>query len=202
MALASGIEMSQSRLIEENGNCHFMTKRFDRTSDGEKIHTLTLCGMAHLDYKKRETNSYESFFDTMVALNLPSSDFQEGFRRMVFNALAANCDDHTGNISFLMDKDGIWRLAPAYDLTFSYNPTGKWTHQHLMSINGKWKDFNRRDFICIANRYGVDDPESIIQQVYHAVTGWYDLGSQAGLSPIHIQRIEKAIMDRRGLLSI
>lgn len=130
-----GIEMSECSLIEENGRAHFLTKRFDR-ENGHKIHMQTLCGMAHYDFRLRRGYSYEQAFTVMRRLRLPYSQAQEMFRRMVFNVVARNQDDHTKNISFLMDESGSWRLSPAYDMGYAYNPSGFWTATHQMSING------------------------------------------------------------------
>ncbi|MCM1170233.1 MAG: type II toxin-antitoxin system HipA family toxin, partial [Bacteroides sp.] len=130
-----GMEMSECSLIEENGRAHFLTKRFDRVN-GEKVHMQTLCAIAHYDYRMLRAYSYEQAFNVMRELHLPYAQAQEMFRRMVFNVVIRNQDDHTKNISFLMDKNGKWSLSPAYDMGFSYNPDGDWTSQHQMSING------------------------------------------------------------------
>lgn len=141
-----GIKMSDCSLIEENGRAHFLTKRFDRQS-GDKIHMQTLCGIAHYDYRNPRAYSYEQAFNVMRALRLPYSQAQEMFRRMVFNVVIRNQDDHTKNISFLMDRQGKWNLSPAYDMGFAYNPKGGWTAQHQMSINGKYDDIYRKDLL-------------------------------------------------------
>ena len=140
-----GIEMSECSLIEENGRAHFLTKRFDRVN-GEKVHMQTLCAVAHYDYRLLRAYSYEQALNVMRILRLPYSQAQEMFRRIVFNVLVRNQDDHTKNISFLMDKNGKWRLSPAYDMGFSYNPDGGWTSQHQMSINGKF-DGDRKSVV-------------------------------------------------------
>ncbi|MDR1914285.1 MAG: type II toxin-antitoxin system HipA family toxin, partial [Clostridiales bacterium] len=137
MATACAIEMSDCRLLEENGRAHFMTKRFDRMGANEKLHMQTLCGLAHFDYNRPGAYSYEQLFQTMRTLRLPHAAAEQVYRRMVFNVVARNQDDHTKNFSFLMDKDGKWRLSPAYDLVYSYNPQGDYTSLHQMSINGK-----------------------------------------------------------------
>ena len=133
---ACGINMSECSLIEENGRAHFLTKRFYRVN-GEKIHMQTLCAIAHYDYRMLRAYSYEQAFNVMRNLRLPYSQAQEMFRRLVFNVVVRNQDDHTKNISFLMDKTGKWSLSPAYDMGFAYNPAGGWTAQHQMSVNGK-----------------------------------------------------------------
>jgi serine/threonine-protein kinase HipA len=182
MALHAGINMMPCRLLEENGRAHFMTKRFDRTHNNQKLHMQTLCAMAHLDYKKKSTNSYAQLLLTIKALELPRADLLEAYRRMIFNALAKNCDDHTKNFSFLLPQDGQWRLSPAYDVTFAHAPNGEWTAQHLMSINGKFKDFNTQDFMEIADRFGIGEAKKIIREVAVAVQAWPEFANAAGIS--------------------
>jgi serine/threonine-protein kinase HipA len=143
MARAAGIHMTPCRLLKENGRAHFMTQRFDREGQSGRHHMQTLCAMAHVDYKKKGTNAYAQLFHTLGQLALPYEDLEEAFRRMVFNVMARNCDDHTKNFAFLLRQGGTrWKLAPAYDVTFAHNPKGEWTHQHLMSVNGKFKGFD------------------------------------------------------------
>ena len=137
MARAAGITMSDCRLLEENGRAHFMTRRFDRGPDGGKFHMQSLCAMGHFDFNQAGAYSYEQAFQTARRLQLPQPDLTELYRRALFNILARNQDDHTKNIAFLMDKQGRWSLSPAYDLTYSYNPSGEWTARHQMSVNGK-----------------------------------------------------------------
>ncbi|MDE6557301.1 MAG: type II toxin-antitoxin system HipA family toxin [Duncaniella sp.] len=166
-----GIEMSECSLIEENGRAHFLTKRFDRIN-GEKIHMQTLCGIAHYDFRMPRSYSYEQAFNIMRALRLPYSQAQEMFRRMVFNVIVRNQDDHTKNISFLMDKTGRWRLSPAYDMGFAYNPKGGWTSQHQMSINGKFDDITRQDLLEFARRNNIKDAPEIIEGIIETASRW------------------------------
>ena len=163
--------MSEFTLIEENGRAHFLTKRFDRIN-GEKVHMQTLCGIAHYDYRMPRSYSYEQAFNIMRALRLPYSQAQEMFRRMVFNVVVRNQDDHTKNISFLMDKTGKWKLSPAYDMGFAYNPKGGWTSQHQMSINGKFDNITRQDLIELARRNNIKDPVQIIENVVETASRW------------------------------
>ena len=137
MASEAGITMSPCRLFEENGRAHFMTQRWDRIAN-EKIHAQTLCAMMHLDYRQKAAHDYAQYFEAITRLGLPRSARDQAFRRMVLNVLAYNRDDHSKNFSFIMNRDGQWRLAPAYDVTYAYNPQGEWTYQHLMSVNGKF----------------------------------------------------------------
>ncbi len=166
-----GIEMADCSLIEENGRAHFLTKRFDRVN-GEKIHMQTLCGIVHYDYRMPYSYSYEQAFNIMRALRLPYSQAQEMFRRMVFNVIVRNQDDHTKNISFLMNKSGKWRLSPAYDMGFAYNPKGDWTSQHQMSINGKFDNITRNDLLELARRNNIKDAQEIIDQIQTSVSQW------------------------------
>lgn len=166
-----GIKMSDCSLIEENGRAHFLTKRFDR-QDGEKIHMQTLCGIAHYDYRNPRSYSYEQAFNVMRVLRLPYSQAQEMFRRLVFNVVIRNQDDHTKNISFLMDRQGKWALSPAYDMGFAYNPKGGWTAQHQMSVNGKFDDITRQDLLEFAKRNNIKEPDEIIDRITEVSSRW------------------------------
>lgn len=166
-----GIEMSDCSLIKENGRAHFLTKRFDR-QNGEKIHMQTLCGIAHYDYRNPRSYSYEQTFNVMRALRLPYSQAQEMFRRLVFNVVIRNQDDHTKNISFLMDRKGKWTLSPAYDMGFAYNPKGGWTAQHQMSINGKFDDITRQDLLEFAKRNNIKEATEIIDRIAEVSSRW------------------------------
>ncbi len=166
-----GIEMSDCSLIKENGRAHFLTKRFDR-QNGEKIHMQTLCGIAHYDYRNPRSYSYEQAFNVMRALRLPYSQAQEMFRRLVFNVVIRNQDDHTKNISFLMDRKGKWTLSPAYDMGFAYNPNGGWTAQHQMSINGKFDDITRQDLLEFAKRNNIKEATEIIDRITEVSSRW------------------------------
>jgi len=185
MVLAAGIEMSECRLYRENGRSHFMTRRFDRTSEGRKIFMQTLCGIAHMDFNQAGAYSYEQAMDVALKIGLGKDALEQLFRRMVFNVFARNQDDHTKNISFLMDKQGQWSLAPAYDMTYSHNPVGAWTHQHQMRINGKRDGFIRQDFHAIARRFNIASAtaiDEIIDAVDHALSTWPTLANEAGVS--------------------
>ena len=146
MARDAGVRMSECRLLEEHGRRHFMTRRFDRGPNGEKVHMQSLCAIAHFDFNSAGAHSYEQAFDIARRLGLGSGAVEELFRRMTFNIVARNQDDHVKNIAFLMDKTGSWSLAPAFDLTWSYNPGGAWTAQHQMTMNGKRDEFTLADF--------------------------------------------------------
>ena len=167
-------------MIEENGRAHFLTQRFDR-NNGKKIHLQTLCGIAHFDYRIHRAYSYEQAFNVMRALRLPYSAAQEMFRRMVFNVVVRNQDDHTKNISFLMGEDGIWRLSPAYDMGYAYNPKGGWTATHQMSINGKFDDITRQDLMTFAHQNNIKDAAMIIDEVSEVASQWPNLAAECGV---------------------
>lgn len=166
-----GIDMTDCSLIEENGRAHFLTKRFDRER-GKKVHMQTLCGIAHYDYRIHRAYSYEQAFNVMRTLRLPYSEAQEMFRRMVFNVILRNQDDHTKNISFLMDERGKWRLTPAYDMGYVYNPNGGWTATHQMSINGKFDNITRQDLIECAAKNNIKGANEIIDHIKEAASKW------------------------------
>lgn len=171
IAKKCGIAMTDCSIIEENGRAHFLTKRFDR-KNGEKMHMQTLCGIAHYDFHLQRAYSYEQAFNVMRRLRLPYAQAEEMFRRMVFNVVIRNQDDHTKNISFLMDKNGKWNLSPAYDIGFAYNPNGAWTNTHQMSINGKYDNITRQDLLACASTNNIKNASDIINQVCQAVAEW------------------------------
>lgn len=175
-----GIDMTECSLIEENGRAHFMTKRFDR-ENGKKVHMQTLCGIAHYDFRLLRGYSYEQAFNVMRRLRLPYSQAQEMFRRMVFNVIVRNQDDHTKNISFLMNQNGQWRLSPAYDMGYAYNPSGTWTKTHQMSINGKFDDLTRKDLLECATANNIKNAPEIIDQICEMASGWPELARECGV---------------------
>lgn len=180
LAKECGIEMTDCSLIEENGRAHFLTKRFDR-ANGEKIHMQTLCGIAHYDFHFRRAYSYEQAFNVMRRLRLPYSQAEEMFLRMVFNVVIRNQDDHTKNISFLMDKTGKWTLSPVYDIGFAYNPKGSWTDTHQMSINGKFDDITRQDLLVCAAANNIKNAAEIIDKVCETTAKWPEMAKNCGV---------------------
>jgi len=194
MAREAGINMTECRLLEENRGSHFMTRRFDRINGNEKVHMQTLCGMAHYDYKMLRAFSYEQVFQVMRRLRLPYSQAEEMYRRMVFNVIARNQDDHTKNISFLMDKNGQWSLSPAYDLSWAYNPAGTWTSKHQMSINNKWDDISRDDLLSVAKNVNIRHANDIINKVVEAVSKWRQWAKEYGIPSHSITTIQNALL--------
>lgn len=183
-----GIEMTDCSLIEENGRAHFLTRRFDR-ENGEKLHMQTLCGMAHYDFRLQRGYSYEQAFNVMRRLRLPYSQAQEMFRRMVFNVVLRNQDDHTKNISFLMGRDGQWKLSPAYDMGFAFNPDGAWTKTHQMSINGKFDNLTREDLLECAAANNIKNAQEIIDQICEVAAGWPVLAKECGVPQAMIDAV-------------
>ncbi len=183
LAKSCGIEMSECSLIEENGRAHFLTKRFDRKG-GKKVHMQTLCGIAHFDYRLHRAYSYEQAFNVMRALRLSYPEARQMFRRMVFNVVVRNQDDHTKNISFLMEEDGKWQLSPAYDMGYAYNPQGGWTATHQMSINGRFDDITRNDLLAFATQNNIKDATSIIDEVCEAASHWTEISKECGVPSV------------------
>ena len=195
MARDCGIEMSECRLFEENSRRHFMTKRFDRTNEGQKIHMQSLGALAHYDFNLAGAYSYEQAFMTIRQLGLPMSAIEQQFRRMVFNIIIRNQDDHVKNIAFLMDKTGQWKLSPAYDMTYSFNPSGRWTATHQMTMNGKRENFTLKDFKSCATvalmKQGQD--KLIIAEVLDVVTHWREYAKAAEIPDFTSNRIYRAL---------
>ncbi|MFC1817990.1 type II toxin-antitoxin system HipA family toxin [Thermodesulfobacteriota bacterium] len=191
MAEQCGIDMTECRLFEEGGRAHFMTKRFDRTDNGEKVHMQSLCALAHFDFNEAGSYSYEQAFQVMRQLRLPYTDAEQLFRRMVFNLVARNQDDHTKNINFLMDKTGKWRLSPAFDVIYAHNPSGKWTNKHQMSVNGKREGFTHNDLIAVANEMNIKNGSQIVDQIVDVVSQWKEFARQTGVENRQIEAISR-----------
>lgn len=197
MAQKAGLEMSECRLLTEHGRAHFMTKRFDRIGGNEKVHMQTLCGLAHYDYKMLHAYSYEQAFQVMRRLHLPYGQAEQMFRRMTFNVIARNQDDHTKNISFLMDKTGIWKLSPAYDVSWAYNPKGEWTSHHQMSVNNKWDDILRKDLMAVAESMHIRRANDIINEVCSAVSLWPIIAKEYDIPREMIAEIDNTLLYRK-----
>ncbi|MDR0970157.1 MAG: type II toxin-antitoxin system HipA family toxin [Lentimicrobiaceae bacterium] len=193
MATAAGINMTESRILQEGPRSHFMTRRFDRIGANEKLHTQTLCGLVHFDYRMQRSYSYEQLFEVLRRLKLPSNQQEQMYRRMVFNVVGRNQDDHTKNVSFIMNRRGEWSLSPAYDVSWAYNPAGEWTSRHQMSINNKWDDITRTDLVEFARRCDIDKPTEIIEQVVDAVSLWSQIATELSIPQPQIDAIEKTL---------
>src|SRR3984885_14730175 len=206
MAADAGIEISECALMEEGGRRHFMTRRFDRLSDGGKLHMQSLAALAHFDFNAAGAYSYEQAFDVIKRLGLSARAREQQFRRMIFNVVARNQDDHVKNIAFLMDKAGAWSLSPAFDVTYAYNPTGLWTSRHQMTINGKSDAFTREDFKAVAQVAGLKRgrSETILTEVMATVKEWPRYAKTAGVLGSQRDQITRTLrlkFDRHGILT-
>ena len=181
MARDIGIEMTECRLLEEDGRAHFMTRRFDRQANIGKLHLQSLCAIAHYDFNSPGAYSYEQAFQVNRELRLPYSDMEQLYRRMILNVVARNQDDHTKNIAYSMDQEGEWRLSPAFDLVYSYDPQGTWTSKHQMSIHGMTDDFSRTDLLHVGSEMGIRDGRRILDQVLEVVSRWPKYAKDAGV---------------------
>jgi serine/threonine-protein kinase HipA len=193
MATQAGIKMSACRLLEESGRAHFMTRRFDRL-DNEKVHIQTLCGLAQLDYRARGVHDYSQYLGALRRLELPSAAFEQAFRRIAFNIMASNCDDHTKNVSFVLQDRHSWALAPAYDVIYAYNPKGEWTYQHLMSVNGKFSGITRDDLLILADRFEIGTASKLLAEVKRAVEAWPEFAQQALVTPAMSDHIRQHLV--------
>lgn len=200
MARAAGIEMTECRILRENDRHHFMTRRFDRTDTGDKIHLQSLGALAHYDFNQPGAVSYEQALRVIERLGLGKNAAEEQFRRLAFNIVARNQDDHVKNIAFLMDRRGRWRLSPAFDVTYSFNPEGRWTGAHQMTLNGKRDGFEVGDFVACARNASLKRGRAtaILRDVQEAVSRWPEFAEAAGVPADAIRRI--GAVHRTGLL--
>ena len=189
LATMVGINMMPSELYQVDGNNHFMTKRFDR-KDGKKVHTQTLAAI------NPDADSYEQLIAICRKLHLPETDCYEVFRRMVFNVLANNTDDHNKNFSFIMNEDGTWRLAPAYDITYIFDSGGFLPNEdHCMYIRAKLRGITRDDVIQLAKDNGIRRPDAIIRDIVKAIKQFRVVATKYGVAEQWIGRIETTIAD-------
>jgi serine/threonine-protein kinase HipA len=195
MAVACGVEMMPSMLLEENGRAHFMTKRFDREDGDIKHHIQTLCAINHYDYNAVTSFSYEQLFQTMRELKLSYPEAEQMFRRMVFNVIARNCDDHTKNFAFRLKKNSQWELAPAYDLCHAYKPDHQWVSQHALSINGKRKGISKNDLLVIGKSVKCKQASVIIEEIESTVMNWKKFANEVGISAKLRDAIDQTIKD-------
>jgi serine/threonine-protein kinase HipA len=190
MAVKAGIEMSPCMLFEENGRAHFMTRRFDR-SGNQKHHIQTLCAMDHMDFKQMGTYDYSQIFVLLDELGLGYAAKEEVFRRMCFNVMAANCDDHSKNLAFILKQGEPWGLAPAYDLTFAFNPAGKWTYQHFISVSGVYDKINADHLLAVAQRFAIGTGPQVLSQVRDAVALWPEIAKVNKVPEAEVQEVSK-----------
>jgi serine/threonine-protein kinase HipA len=195
MATDAGITMMPCRLFDENGRRHFMTKRFDRTDEGNKLHMQSLAALAHFDFNMAGAYGYEQAIMVMRTLGLDRAAVEQQFRRMVFNIVARNQDDHVKNIAFLMDRKGVWSLSPAFDLTWSYNPEGDWTSAHQMTLNGKRDGFTMDDIESCGKLALLKQGEAkaIVHEVQAVVSKWRNYADDAGVHPDMRDTIQRSL---------
>ncbi|MCK5821142.1 MAG: type II toxin-antitoxin system HipA family toxin [Bacteroidales bacterium] len=194
MAIACGIKMMPSRLLEENGRAHFMTKRFDREGGETKYHMQTFCALKHFDYNLVNSFSYEQLFQAMRELRLTYQDAEQMFRRMVFNVIARNCDDHTKNFSFRLKEGGKWELAPAYDICHAYRPGSEWVSQHALSINGKRKGITKSDLLVIGESIRCKKASEIIDEINETISQWKTFAGEVDVEPVLRDGIAKTLL--------
>lgn len=194
MAVDAGIVMMESRLLEENGRAHFITRRFDRYGGKKKVFYQSFCGLMHYDFRDITSYSYEQLFETMRMLRLPYAAAEQMFRRMVFNVIARNCDDHTKNFAFILPEGGKWQLAPAYDLCYSYRPDSPWVSRHCLSINGKRTEITREDILILAGSMNIKKPERIIEQIAAVVHNWKSYAATAGVKPVLTKLVQRNLV--------
>lgn len=190
MAKECDIEMTECELLEENGRAHFMTKRFDRQGNTIRHHIQTLCAIQHFDYNNIYGYSYEQVFQTMRLLRLKYPEAEQMFRRLVFNVLSTNCDDHTKNFSFRLKQGGEWKLAPAYDVCYSYDPQNMWVNQQTLSINGKYRNISKEDLMTIAKANNIKKGAKIIEEINIVVKSWKEFAHQAKVRKKLLQSIQ------------
>lgn len=195
MAVAAGIEMTRCRLHLENGRAHFMTRRFDRPDGGDKLHMQSLTAMMHYDFNVAGAYSYEQAVQVLRRLDAENRDIEQQVLRALFNVVGRNQDDHPKNIAYLMDRDGKWRLSPAFDVAYAYNPSGEWTDRHQMSLNGKRDAFDRADLIAFGKTAGlkVARVEQLLDAVTGAIARWPEFAAEAGVSDQHLTEVSAGL---------
>ena len=195
MAKEAEIEMTDCRLLEENGRAHFMTRRFDREPGKGKIHVQSFCALQHCDFNDINSYSYEQLFETMRLLGLSYPRAEQLFKRMVFNVIARNCDDHTKNFAFIMDKSGEWDLSPAFDVCHSFRPASTWVSQQSLSVNGKRQNITRADLLSVARQMNIKKADSIINQVNEVVQNWSQYAEETGVESKLLQAIQSTLIN-------
>ena len=194
IALDCGIEMSECRIYEENGRSHFMTRRFDRPAGDEKLHVQTFCGMRHFDFNDITSYSYEQLFETMRFLGLPYHQAEQLYRRMVFNVIMKNCDDHAKNFAFIMDRTGKWNLSPAYDLCHAYRPGSEWVSRHSLSINGKRENLTKNDLLQVAENMNIRKAPHIISHISSVAKQWNEYAQRTKVAKPLADSIGKTLV--------
>lgn len=203
MARAADIDMTECHLLEEGGRAHFMTRRFDRPgATGDRLHMQSLCALLALDYNQVGAHDYASLFLAADELSLPQETLEQLFRRVCFNVIASNNDDHTKNHSFVMDRQGTWALSPAYDVTFAFSPENKWLQRHLMSVNGRFEHIREADLLSLADQFEIPAAKQTIREVIDVVARWPSFAREAGVSASRIAEVETRLAEVRRTLTV
>ena len=202
MSTAAGIDMMPCELYKENGRNHFLTKRFDRTHEG-KIHSQTFGALCHLDYNTPRITGYEYLAETCRKIGIKQHQIEQLYKRMVFNVLAVNNDDHVKNFSFLMNRNGEWSLSPAYDMTFAYKEDNIWLREHQMLVNGKSRNISKEDLLISGKNMGISKKRCnlIIEEVSYAIDKWEDFAREAEVWEDNIRYIKGMINKVKMLFS-
>lgn len=195
MALETGIRMAPCRLHHEGDRSHFMTRRFDRSPKGGKRHMQSLGAIAHYDYNQPASYSYEQAIQVIKRLGLPREDLVQQVLRAIFNVVGRNHDDHVKNIAFLMNRRGEWRLSPAFDISYAWDPAGEWTSRHQMSVNGKRDGFGREDLIALANVAGIKKApaNAMVDRTIEIMRRWPDFAQKAGVEDARMAQIQASL---------
>jgi len=194
MARDAGIEMTECQLLEEDGRAHFMTKRFDREYGKGKIHIQSFCAIQHYDFNEVGFYSYEQLFETMRLLRLPYPQAEQLYRRMIFNVMGRNCDDHTKNFAFIMDKSGTWKLSPAFDICYAYKPRNRWISQHALSINEKRENITKDDLLQVAYQMNIKKAQNIIENIAGVINNWPDYAERIHINNTVIKEIRNNLV--------
>jgi serine/threonine-protein kinase HipA len=199
MAGDCGVDMADVDVMEtEGGYAHLLIRRFDFAEDGSRIHQHTLGGLLHVDYNDVGASSYEEYLRTALALSLPPAAIEQAYRRMVFNIVAVNQDDHVKNLSFHMDKGGAWRLTPTYDVTFAKG--AGFTAQHQMRVADKTAGITRKDLIGVGATFDVKAAGAIVDEMIEAVSKWSSYSSKTGVPKDTVRHVTDELKKRRSEL--
>jgi len=181
MARAAGVTMTRCELLAEGPRRHFMTRRFDRDEDGARRHVLSLAALGHLDPRQVGAHSYDQYLDAVRQLGLGLDSLAQAYRRMVFNVVAVNRDDHAKNFAFLKSREGDWELAPAFDVTHAYQPASQWTSRHNLRVNGRTEGITLDDLLVVGDRHDVPGFKQVVREVGEAVGHWSEFADEAGV---------------------
>lgn len=194
MARSCEIDMMPCTLLEENGRAHFLTQRFDREEGNKKHHIQTWCALEHFDYNNVGMYAYEQLFQTMRVLRLSYPQAEQLFRRMVFNVMARNCDDHTKNFAFRLKQGEKWELTPAYDICHAFRPGSLWVSQQSLSVNGKRSNIQQHDLLTVAKAMNIKKAEAILKHIEMALKRWKQFAEDQNVKPTLRDAIDKTLI--------